>query len=93
MDVRKQFTFYQSYAEAVARIRKKADRADAYDAIVNYALYGTEPDLEKLSDSAAIAFGLIRPVLDTGRKKAQRRTKDNEKKNERSEAEGGNEGE
>lgn len=93
MDARKQFTFYQSYAEAVARIRKKADRADAYDAIVNYALYGTEPDQEKLSDSAAIAFGLIRPVLDTGRKKAQRRTQDNEKKKGRSGSDGGNEGE
>ena len=75
MDVRKQFTFYQSYAEAVARIRKKADRADAYDAIVNYALYGTEPDLEKLSDSAAIAFGLIRPVLDTGRRRRREEQK------------------
>lgn len=93
MESRKQFTFYQSYAEAVARIRKKADRADAYDAIVNYAIYGAEPDLDKLSDSAAIAFGLIRPVLDTGRKKAQRKAKDNEKKKERSGEEGGNEGE
>lgn len=93
MESRKQFTFYQSYAEAVARIRKKADRADAYDAIVNYALYGAEPDLDNLSDSAAIAFGLIRPVLDTGRKKAQRKAKDNEKKKERSGEEGGNEGE
>lgn len=93
MEGRKQFTFYQSYAEAVARIRKKADRADAYDAIVNYALYGVEPDLERLSDSAAIAFSLIRPVLDTGRKKAQRKWKDNEKKKEKSGEEGGNEGE
>jgi len=35
-----------------------------------YALYGTEPDLEKLSDSAAVAFLLIRPNLDASRRKA-----------------------
>lgn len=71
MDARKQFTFYQSYAEAVARIRKKADRADAYDAIVNYALYGEIPDLDKMSDSAAIAFISARPNLDASRRKAE----------------------
>ena len=71
MESRKQFTFYQSYAEAVARIRKKADRADAYNAIVNYALYGEIPDLDKMSDSAAIAFISARPNLDASRRKAE----------------------
>lgn len=68
---RSQFTFYESFASALKRIKKKQDRADAYDAIVNYALYGTEPDLEQLPDSAAIAFELIRPNLDASKRKSQ----------------------
>ena len=67
---RSQFTFYDSFYRALSRIKKKADRADAYDAIVTYALTGKEPDLDKLPDSAAIAFEVIKPNLDASRKKA-----------------------
>lgn len=67
---RSQFTFYDSFYRALSRIRKKADRADAYDAIVAYALLGEEPDLDKLSDAAAIALEVIRPNLDASRRKA-----------------------
>ena len=67
---RSQFTFYDSFYRALSRIKKKADRADAYDAIVAYALLGEEPDLDKLSDAAAIAFEVIRPNLDASRRKA-----------------------
>lgn len=74
---RKQFTFYESFYRAVHRIKKKSDRADAYDAICAYALYGDEPDLGALSDAAAIAFELSKPNLDASRKKAEngRRTR------------------
>ncbi len=68
---RNQFTFYESFATALRRIRKKSDRCTAYDAIVDYALYGTEPDVEALPNQAAIAFELIRPNLDASRRKAQ----------------------
>lgn len=68
---RKQFTFYESFFSALRRIRKKADRADAYDAIANYALTGQEPDLDSLPDAAAIAFELIRPTLDASVRKAE----------------------
>ena len=68
---RKQFTFYESFYQALRRIKKKQDRVDAYDAIAAYALYGTEPDYEKLPDSAAIAFDLIRPTLDSSRRKSE----------------------
>lgn len=68
---RTQFTFYESFARAISRIKKKADRADAYDAIVAYALYGEAPDLDKLPDSAAIAFDLIKPTLDASKRKAE----------------------
>ena len=67
---RSQFTFYDSFYRALSRIRKKADRADAYDAIVTYALTGEEPDMDKLPDAAAIAFEVIRPNLDASRRKA-----------------------
>lgn len=67
---RTQFTFYESFLKAVSRIKKKADRCDAYDAICNYAMYGVAPDLDKLPDSVAIAFELSKPNLDASRRKA-----------------------
>ena len=70
MAERKQFTFYESFYTALKRIKKKQDRADAYDLICEYALMNKEPDLEEYSDSVAIAFELLRPVLDSARKKA-----------------------
>ena len=71
MEERKQFTFYLSIFKALRRIKKKPDRADAYDAICAYALFGEEPDLEKLPDSVSMAFELIRPNLDASRRKAK----------------------
>lgn len=62
---------YESIYKSLQRIRNKKDRADAYDAICAYALYNQEPDLETASDAVAIAFELIRPVLDSARKKAE----------------------
>lgn len=67
---RTQFTFYASFAAALRRIRNKAVRCAAYDAICNYALHGELPDMEALPDAAAIAFDLIRPTLDTSARKA-----------------------
>ena len=71
MEERKQFTFYASFARALKRIRKDADRAKAYDAIIDYALSGAEPDLEALPDSVALAFELIRPNLDSAKRKSE----------------------
>jgi hypothetical protein len=68
---RQQFTFFVSFDVALSRIRKKADRCDAYDAIVKYALYEIEPDLDAMADAAAMAFILAKPSLDSCRKKAQ----------------------
>ena len=68
---REQFTFYQSFERAISRIKKKADRCDAYDAIVRYALYEELPDLERIAESAAIAFELSKPNLDASRRKAK----------------------
>lgn len=67
---RDQFTFFGSFYKAIQRIKKKADRCEAYDAICAYALCGIEPDLDSLPDAAAIAFELTKPNLDASRKKA-----------------------
>lgn len=78
---RSQFTFYESFAKAIGRIRNKEDRADAYDAICNYALAGVEPDPESVSDIVMIVFELVRPTMDSSKKKAedQRRRRAGEK--------------
>ena len=67
---RKQFTFYSGFMDGIKRIKSKSARCDAYDAIIAYALDGTEPDLDKLPDAAAIAFVMARPNLDASRKRA-----------------------
>ena len=67
---REQFTFYGSFAKAAMRIRKKADRCDFYDAIVGYALREELPDLDRLSDAAALGFEVVKPILDSSRRKA-----------------------
>lgn len=68
---RSQFTFYESFFKAISRIRQPADRASAYDVICAYALYGTEPDMDSLPDSAAIAFEVAKPNIDASRRKAK----------------------
>ena len=67
--IRKQFTFYDSFYRACSLIRRKTDRCDAYEALVRFALFGEEP--KHLSNEAAIAFAIARPVLDSGRAKAE----------------------
>ena len=68
---RTQFTFYESFYKAISRIKKKADRADAYDVICRYALTQEEPNLDSVSDAVAIAFELLRPVLDKAKERAE----------------------
>lgn len=69
--MRKQFTFYESFFSAISRIKKKTDRADAYDIICAYALNQVEPDLSGVSDAVAIVFELLRPVLDKAKAKSE----------------------
>ena len=68
---RAQFTFYRSFFKAISRIKKKTDRADAYDIICAYALDQIKPDLDSVSDAVAIAFELLRPVLDKAKERAE----------------------
>lgn len=63
---RSQFTFYRSYFEAIKELPKK-DQTAVLLAICAYALDSEEP---QLSGTANAIFRLVRPTLDTGRKKA-----------------------
>ncbi len=67
MEGRKQFTFYRSYFQALSKLPRER-RLSALEAVIGYALDGVEP--EGLDDMQAMAFLLIRPTLDSGRKKA-----------------------
>ncbi|MGM9603014.1 MAG: DUF6291 domain-containing protein [Faecousia sp.] len=68
MEPRNQFTFYRSYWDAIEYLPPE-DRHAVLEAIIPYALFGTEPALE--SQIARTAFILIKPTLDSGRKKAE----------------------
>ena len=65
---RNQFTFYRSYFDAIQEL-PKGEQADIILAVCGYAIYETEP--QGLSPAASMAFKLIRPTLDSGRKKAE----------------------
>lgn len=69
--MRTQFTFYQSFYRAAARIRDPAERCAYYDALLGYALDGIEPELDSLPDAVAVAIELVKPTLDTSRRKAE----------------------
>jgi hypothetical protein len=84
---RTQFTFYDSFFRSISRIKNKAARCDAYDAICRYALTGEEPDYDNMADIAAIAFEGAKPNLDASRRKAESGKKGGENKQPASKAE------
>ena len=67
MEQRGQFTFYRSYYEALKSLPKK-EREPVLMAIIAYALDGESPEL---SGVGSAIFSLVKPTLDTGRKKAE----------------------
>jgi hypothetical protein len=64
---RNAFTFYRSYYEA-ARELPDEQRLALYDAFIPYALDGIEPDISGITKAM---FILIKPVLDTSKKRAK----------------------
>lgn len=70
---RKQFTFYNSYFEAVEQL-PKARQLEAYRLITDYALHGGLP--EKISPQVGALFAALRPNIDSSRAKAQARLKE-----------------
>lgn len=67
MDKRGQFTFYRSFWEAVKGFPKK-DRLPILEAIISYALDEIIPS--GLSQSQMAFFSLVKPNLDSSRRKA-----------------------
>ena len=67
MDARGQFTFYRSFWDAIRCLPKK-DKLPVLEAIISYALDGAEPT--SLTQSQTALFSLIRPNLDSSRKRA-----------------------
>lgn len=74
---RKQFTFYRSFWDAIQEQPSKI-KAELILAICAYALDDEEP--KGLSPNAAMGFRLIRPVLDTGKRKSENGKKGGETK-------------
>ena len=68
---RKQFTFYRSFAIAAEKLPEKEARADFYDALVHYGLWGEEPDWGAIDGRIPAMFELLRPNLDAARRKAE----------------------
>ena len=67
MDERGQFTFYRSFWEAINASPKK-DKLPLLEAIIKYALDGDEP--KSLTPYQLALFLLVKPTLDSSRKKA-----------------------
>ena len=66
---RKQFTFYNSYWNALRKLSKK-DRLVLYEAIIQYGLNGTIP--EGLTIKQESIFAMAMPSLLSGRRKASK---------------------
>lgn len=70
---RKQFTFYSSFLDGVEELPEE-EQGPFLLALVRYALRGAEPKLK--SPMTRMAFKLIRPNLDSSRKKSIANSKD-----------------
>lgn len=67
---RKQFTFYRSFHMAIQQLSKEKHQLLAYQTLCDYALDGTTPDIDALPNEVAILFILMKPNLDSSRRKA-----------------------
>lgn len=70
MAERSQFTFYDSFYRSISRIKKKADRADAYEMIFRYSMYGEIPDLDIAPAQVRTAFIECLPLMDLDRRES-----------------------
>lgn len=82
-----QFTFYNSFYQAIQNLESKEDQADFYNAICNYALNGVEPNFTGM---LKMAWELIRPNLESSRKKAEAGKKGGQNKQNESKNDNGN---
>lgn len=59
------FVFYESFLLSIKAMRADKDKLATFLAVCDYALYGTEPKLDR--EAPAAAFAVIRPLLDTNK--------------------------
>ena len=69
---RKQFTFYRSFWEVIEKLPTNKEKLQAFEMLCDYALNENEPDLETKKPSAAVVFGIARPILDKAHERAQK---------------------
>lgn len=73
---RNQFTFYKSFYEVfeeVGKVANESTQLKLYKAVIRFGLYGADTDLRDDSKLADSIYKLIRPILASGRKKAETR--------------------
>ncbi len=68
---RGQFTFYNSFYEAIQCIESPERRVEAYDALCRYALYGEMPELDSVNKEVRMLMLFAKPVLEAARKRAK----------------------
>ena len=78
------FTFYRSYFEAAQELSDK-QRLVLYDALMQYALNDTEPELSGIPKAM---FILIKPTMDTSKAKSAAGTKGGKQTEIKTEANG-----
>lgn len=84
--VRNQFTFYKSFLASARKLKKSSDREKFLMAVIEYALEGKEP--VNLPENCDVAFSIVRPVLDSSRKKAENASKGGSASSKQTEADG-----
>lgn len=75
MNMRKQFTFYSSFWEAVQPQPEHIQNA-FFRAVIQYALYEKEPNAADTDPTVLAMFGLTRPTLDSSLKKSKKSNRD-----------------
>ena len=69
---RKQFTFYASFYQCIEKtLKKKSEKLAAYQALAQYALFGTIEGKENIPDSVLGILAAICPILDTARQNSK----------------------
>ena len=67
-EIPERMTFFRSFWEAEKRMRSQRDRLSFLEGILSYALDGMLPEM---TPAASSTFILVKPVLDSSRKKAR----------------------
>ena len=69
---RTQFTFYESFYNSIEKtLRKKSEKLIAYEALIQYALYGTIEEKENIPPAVSGLLEAFYPFLNTARRKAK----------------------